>query len=171
MESLNVEEAYQKGLSNEKFGQIDDAERAYNAALAKDPLFSPAHLRLGLLALDRFQVEEAVEHFEKVLERDPSNGDAHYFLGVAYAELGKHLDARRNYYKILPTSDKYNLRDYGLGLLALSEGNLGEASEKLSAAAALVPEDVSVREAYAYLLRKARARGGSGNRAEGDSAT
>jgi Tfp pilus assembly protein PilF len=154
LESLNVEEAYQKGLSNEKFGQIADAERAYNAALAKDPLFSPAHLRLGLLALDRFQVEQAVEHFEKVLERDPSNGDAHYFLGVSYAELGKHLDARRNYYRILPNSDKYNLRDYGLGLLALNEGTLDEASQKLSAAAALNPENVAIREANAYLLRK-----------------
>ncbi len=154
LESLNVEEAYEKGLSNEKFGQIDDAERAYNAALAKDPLFSPAHLRLGLMALDRFQTNEAVEHFEKVLERDPSNADAHYLLGVAYADLGKDLDARRNYYKILPDSDKFNLRDYGLGLLALSEGNIGEASEQLSAAAALVPQDVSVREAYAYVLRK-----------------
>ena len=155
LESLNVEEAYQKGLGNEKFGQIADAVRAYNAALAKDPLFSLAHLRLGLLALDRFQVEEAVEHFEKVLERDPSNGEAHYFLGVSYAELGKHLDARRNYYEIPPSSDKYDLRDYGLGLLALNEGNLSEAWQKLSAAAALTPENVSVREAYAYLLRKA----------------
>ncbi|MGO8787673.1 MAG: DUF5107 domain-containing protein [Terriglobia bacterium] len=154
LESLNVEESYQKGLGNEKFGQIADAERAYNAALAKDPLFSLAHLRLGLLALDRFQVEEAADHFEKVLGRDPSNGDAHYFLGVAYAELGRDLDSRRNYYKILPSSDKYNLRDYGLGLLALKEGNFGEAAQKLSAAAALTPEDVSVREADAYMLRK-----------------
>ena len=154
LDSLNVEEAYQKGLSNEKFGQIADAERSYNAALAKDPLFSLAHLRLGLLALDRFQVEESVEHFEKVLERDPSSGDAHYFLGETYTELGKYLDARRNYYKILPSSDKYELRDYSLGLVALKEGNPGDASDKLSAAAALTPQDVSVREAHAYLLRK-----------------
>lgn len=154
IETLNVEEAYEKGLGNEKFGQIEDAESAYNAALAKDPLFSPANLRLGLLALDHFQVEKAVQYFEKVLERDPSNGDAHYFLGVAYAELGKDLDARRNYYKLLPDSDKFNLRDYGLGLVALSEGNFHLAADKLSAAAALNPEDVSVRQAYAYLLRK-----------------
>ena len=57
-----------------------------------------------------------------------ATADAHYFLGVAYADLGKDLDARRNYYKILPDSDKFNLRDYGLGLLALSEGNIGEAA-------------------------------------------
>lgn len=154
LETLPVEEAYELGLGREKFGQISDAERAYRAALAKDPLFSPAHLRLGLLALDRLQWEEAAQHFEKVLERDPTNGDAHYFLGVVDAELGRHLDARRQYYRILPSSDKFRRRDYVLGLLDLSEGSQSEALQELAAAAALTPEDVSVREAYAYLLRK-----------------
>jgi len=154
LETLPVEEAYQLGLGHEKFGQIDDAERAYNAALAKDPLFSPAQLRLGLLALDRFEWHEAAQHFEKVLERDPTNGDAHYFLGVVDAELGRQLDARRHYYRILPSSSKFERRDYALGLLDLSEGSHSEALQKLAAAAALTPGDVSVREAYAYLLRK-----------------
>ena len=154
LETLQAEEAYQFGLGHEKFGQISDAERAYNAALTKDPLFSPAHLRLGLLALDRFQWNEAAEHFEKVLERDPTNGDAHYFLGIIDAEMGRHLDARRHYYRILPSSDKFARRDYVLGLLDLCEGSYSEALHKLGAAAALTPEDTSVREAYAYLLRK-----------------
>ncbi len=154
LETLAAEEAYQLGLGHEKFGQIDDAERAYNAALAKDPLFSLAHLRLGLLALDRFEWHDAAQHFEKVLERDPTNGDAHYFLGIIAAESGRHLDAQRHYYRILPSSDKFERRDYVLGLLDLSGGNAGDALLKLEAAAALTPEDVSVREAYAYLLRK-----------------
>jgi tetratricopeptide (TPR) repeat protein len=154
LETLHVEEAYQVGLGHEKFGQISDAERAYEAALAKDPLFSPAHLRLGLLALDRFQWNEATQHFEKVLQRDPTNGDAHYFLGIVDAELGRYPDARRQYYRILPSSDKFGRRDYALGLLDLSEGNQSEALQELAAAAALTPEDVSVRQAYAYLLRK-----------------
>jgi tetratricopeptide (TPR) repeat protein len=154
VETLQAEEAYQLGLGQEKFGQISDAERAYKAAVAKDLLFSPAHLRLGLLALDRFQWNEATQHFEKVLERDPSNGDAHYFLGIVDAELGRRLDARRHYYRILPSSDKFARRDYALGLLDFSEGSQSEALQKLAAAAALTPEDVSVREAYAYALRK-----------------
>jgi tetratricopeptide (TPR) repeat protein len=154
LETLQVEEAYQLGLGHEKFGQISDAERAYKAALAKDPLFSPAHLRLGLLALERFQWDDAAGHFEKVLERDPTSGDAHYFLGIVDGELGRHLDARRHYYRILPSSDKFARRDYVLGLLDLSEGSNSEALHKLAAAAALTPEDTSVREAYAYLLRK-----------------
>ena len=152
--TLQVEEAYQLGLGKEKFGQISDAVRAYQAALAKDPLFSSAHLRLGLLALDRFQWDEAAQHFEKVLERDPTNGDTHYFLGIVDAEMGRYLDARRHYYRILPSSSKFERRDYVLGLLALQEGNQSVASDKLAAAAALTPEDVSVQEAYAYMLRK-----------------
>ena len=59
LDTLQVEELYQKGLAHEKFGQTDDAEEAYRAALAKDPLFSPVHLRLGLLAMDRFEYGEA----------------------------------------------------------------------------------------------------------------
>jgi tetratricopeptide (TPR) repeat protein len=154
LETLHVEEAYQVGLGHEKFGQISDAERAYRAALAKDPLFSPAHLRLGLLALDRFQWDEATQHFEKVLQRDPTNGDARYFLGIVDAESGRYLDARRHYYRIVPSSDKFGRRDYALGLLDLGEGNQSKALQELAAAAAHTPEDVSVRQAYAYLLRK-----------------
>ena len=75
LESLNVEEAYQKGLGNEKFGQIDDAERAYNAALAKDPtLFAWRICAWDCWRSIASRSNEAVEHFEKVLERDPSNG-------------------------------------------------------------------------------------------------
>jgi tetratricopeptide (TPR) repeat protein len=154
LETLHAEEAYQKGLGHEKFGEMNDAIEAYKAALARDPLFSPVHLRLGLLALDRFQEEKAVEHFEKVLERDPTNGDAHYYLGVVYSELNKRPEARRHYYRLLPSSGKFERRDYGLGVLALSEGDRCEACHKLSAAAALTPQDLSVRQAYAYLLRK-----------------
>lgn len=154
VETLPAEDAYQVGLGYEKFGLLDDAKRAYNAALAKDPLFSPPHLRLGLLALDRFETQEAIEHFEKVLERDPTNGDAHYYLGILYSELGRGLEARRHFYRLLPSSYAFLRRDYGLGLLALSEGKQTEALQKLSAAAAATPADISVREAYAYVLRK-----------------
>jgi tetratricopeptide (TPR) repeat protein len=154
LETLQAEEAYQKGMGHEKFGELNDAFAAYKAALAKDPLFSPVHLRLGLLALERFQDQEAIEHFKKVLERDPTNGDAHYYLGVVYSGLGKHLEARRHYYRLLPSSGKFEHRDYGLGLLALNEGDRCDACHKLSAASGLTPKDLSVRQAYAYLLRK-----------------
>jgi tetratricopeptide (TPR) repeat protein len=152
--TLTVDQIYQMGLGYQKFGRIDDAERAYKEALAKDPLFPPVQLQMGLLALRRFDTQEAIDHFNKVLERDPTNGEAHYYLGMIYSELARGLDAEREFYRILPTSNKFRLRDYMLGLLALKQGNLAGALHELSVAAAATPEDVSVKEAYAYMLRK-----------------
>lgn len=152
--TLTADQLYQMGLGYQKFGRIDDAERAYKQALAKDPFFAPVHLQMGLLALRRFETQDAIDHFNKVLERDPTNSDAHYYLGIIDSELGHYSDARRQFYLILPDSDKFQLRSYVLGLLELKEGDWATASRDLSSAAAMTPEDVSVREAYAYMLRK-----------------
>jgi len=153
-ETLQVEELYQKGLGHEKFGQIADAEAAYQMALSRDPLFSPVQLRLGLLALDRFDYGIATSHLEKVLARDPTNGDAHYFLGVICAGSGKRLEAERHFYRILPSSGRFERRDYMLALLALGEGDWEDAGRKLSRAASATPLDLAVRQAHAYALRK-----------------
>jgi tetratricopeptide (TPR) repeat protein len=153
-DALQVEELYQKGLGHEKFGQIADAEAAYRMALSRDPLFSPVQLRLGLLALERFQYDKAISHFDKVLERDPTNGDAHYFIGIAYEQSGKRLEAERHYYRILPSSGEFERRDYMLALLALEDGNREDAGVLLSRAASATPLDLSVRQAHAYILRK-----------------
>ncbi|MBL8206914.1 MAG: DUF5107 domain-containing protein, partial [Blastocatellia bacterium] len=154
METLTAEEAFQKGLAHEKFGQLEDAGQAYRAALAKDSHFTAPHLRLGLIALERAQHDDAIRDFQAVLERDPTNGEAHYFLATAYAELGKLAEARRHYFRLLPSSAKFDQREYGLGLLALNAGDFKEAETRLSQAVATVPMQLSVRQAYAFILRK-----------------
>jgi tetratricopeptide (TPR) repeat protein len=153
-ETLQVEELYQKGLGHEKFGQIADAEAAYQTAVVRDPLFSPVRLRLGLLAMERFQYDKAISHFEKVLERDPTNGDAHYFLGIAYAESGKRPEAERHFFRILPSSGKFERRDYMLALLALGNGDQLQAARMMTRAASATPLDPPVRQAHAYIMRK-----------------
>jgi tetratricopeptide (TPR) repeat protein len=154
VDTLTADQLYEEGLGYQKFGRIDDAERAYKEALRKDPLFPPVQLQMGLLALRRFDTQEAIDHFKKVLERDPTNGDAHYYLGMIDLELGKAADARLHFYRILPGSDKFRLRDYMMGLLALMEGDMASALHELSTAASILPEDVTVQEAYAYILRQ-----------------
>jgi len=158
IEKLTAEETFQKGLTHEKFGELEDADQAYRATLAKDGHFSAARLRLGLMALDRCQRDEAIKHFNAVLGRDPANGDAHYFLATALSELGYELgmkeEAERHYYRLLPSSAKFELRDYGLGLLALGAKSFKEAESRLSQAVCVAPTQLSARQAYAYTLRK-----------------
>lgn len=157
-ETLSVEELFQKGLGHEKFGQMEEAQRAYELVLERDGGFAAAHLQLGLLALDRLEHLRAAGHFQNVLERDPANGEAHTYLAVALAELGRREEAERHYLRVLPSSASYERRDYGLGLLALQAGDFEGAVRRLSSALAAVPADVSVLQAQAYLLRRSGKR-------------
>lgn len=101
---------------------------------------------------------ESIEHFNRVLERDPANGDAHYYLAVANAELGNIEEARRHYSRLLPSSGKFERRDYGLGLLALQEGDLEAAERFISQAAVSNATDLSVRQAHVFVFRKLNVR-------------
>jgi len=154
LETLTAEEAFQKGLTHEKFGEIEAARQAYQAALKKDGLFTGPHMRLGLIAPERSLPDEAVEHFRQVLTRDPANGEAHYHLGVALFELGKNDEAELHFMRLLPSAAKFEQRDYWLGLLKVRAGKLGEAVKLLSSAAAATPNQLQMRAANAFCMRK-----------------
>ncbi|MGH9844933.1 MAG: DUF5107 domain-containing protein [Blastocatellia bacterium] len=154
METLSAEEAFQKGLAHEKFGEIEAAREAYRAAINKDGLFTQPHLRLGFIALDRSLRDEAIEHFQKVLARDPANGEAHYTLGVAFFELGKDDEAELHFTRLLPSAAKFDQRDYWLGLLRLRAGKLRKAAALIAQAAAAAPMQLPMRAAHAFCLRK-----------------
>lgn len=153
-ETLSAEEAFQQGISYEKFGQLEEARQAYQLALTKDHLFAPAHLQLGLLALDRLQYAQAIEHFQHVLERDPVNSDAHYYLAVLYTEMGRTAEARLHYARLLPSSPNFDRRDYGLALLALQSDDMDEAGRLLDKAFVKNADESAVRQAHLYLNRK-----------------
>ncbi len=154
IEKLTAEETFQKGLAHEKFGELNEAAQAYRAALVKDSHFTAPRLRLGLMALDRCLYDQAITDFTAVLNRDPANGEAHYYLATAFSELGKRDDAVRHYFRILPSSAKFDQRDFGLGLLALAAKDFKEAVSRFAQATAATPAQLSMRQAYAYTLRK-----------------
>ncbi len=104
--------------------------------------------------MERFDYAGAAPQFEKVLERDPTNGDAHYFLGLISAGLGRRLEAERHFYRILPSSSKFDRREYCLGLVALRDLDWEGAAPLMARAAAAAPSDLSARQANAYVLRR-----------------
>lgn len=154
VENLTAEERFHKGLTLEKLGRIEQAEAAYREALSRDEGYTAPHLRLGLLALERLDPQGAAEHFRRVLERHPAHGDAHYYLAITLIRMERLDEARKELYRLLPSSAKFDQRDYWLGLLTLREGDLRQALPLLASAARTLPTQMSVRQAYAHLLRR-----------------
>jgi len=76
-------------------GQLDDAEAAYEAALAQDSSLAHAHLGLARLDLDREQLERARDHLRAAEQLDPGFREAHALLSETYRRLGVPEDAAR----------------------------------------------------------------------------
>jgi len=161
-DSLTLEELYLKGLTEEKLGRAERAEAAYREALQRDPSYVEPNLRLGLMALARFQEEEALQFFTRARERAPSNGDLHYLAGVTLTRLGRDKEARVHFYRLIPSAAPFDQRDLNLGLISLREGAYRSALALLQAASERLPEQTSALQAYAFALRK------SGRRAEAE---
>ena len=54
-------------------GQNDEAQAAFEAALAADPSLAEAHYHLGTLLVGQGKVPEAIEHLETYLASNPNN--------------------------------------------------------------------------------------------------
>jgi Tfp pilus assembly protein PilF len=151
---LTAEELFQKGLTEEKLGHLQLAETAYSEALSRDPHMIGPNLQLGLLAWTRLESQLAAEHFEKALQREPFNGDALFYLAMVHLELGNLDESRRLFYRLLPSSGKFEQRDYGLGLLAIKERDYPEAQSLLESAVKQLPLQLSAHQANALILRR-----------------
>ncbi len=79
----NVGEVY------EALGQWDEATRLFTAALARDPLSTPAHFELGLVRMCTDRPTEAEAEFRDVLNITPTWLSGHLFLGWVLQDEGR----------------------------------------------------------------------------------
>jgi tetratricopeptide (TPR) repeat protein len=86
---LSPEEHVNLGLSYEKNGEFDLAEKEYRIASEK---FPAAYVYLGNLAFARERLESAESFYRKALESDPLNADALNNLAWLYYSQRTNLD-------------------------------------------------------------------------------
>ena len=79
-------------------GKFDEAIPHYEAALAIDPNFVPAHINLTGPLAARGRIDEAIAHYRRALELDPSNA-------LARTKLDKLLRGQVPPRSLSPTSD------------------------------------------------------------------
>ncbi len=69
--------------------KLDDAEKAYVAALAVKPTFAKALVHLGKVRSTQKRFEEAIDPLTRALEGQPESGELNLLLGEAYLQTKK----------------------------------------------------------------------------------
>jgi tetratricopeptide (TPR) repeat protein len=65
---------FNKGIILLDTGHAQEAQAAFEAALAAEPPVAEAHFHLGTILVGQGQVQEAIEHFEAYLASNPQDG-------------------------------------------------------------------------------------------------
>lgn len=73
---------------------LDKAASLLKEAIAADPKYAEAYLRMGVLEQTRLHWAESTPYLEQCVELNPTGAEAHYRLSRAYAHLGRSQDAQ-----------------------------------------------------------------------------
>jgi tetratricopeptide (TPR) repeat protein len=125
----------------------------WSREVAEDP-GAPAFLSLARAYRRQGQRESAVEVLLRGLERNPEHVDAHVLLGVLYVEAGDRERAGDEWQTALRLDPGNFAASRGLGFLALERGDLDAARRHLETAVAARPDDPTVAQARAVLVRR-----------------
>ena len=69
---LTIEQALQQGVAAHNTGNLQEAERAYQAILQSQPKHPDANHNLGLIAISINQLEAALQLFKTALDVNPN---------------------------------------------------------------------------------------------------
>jgi Tfp pilus assembly protein PilF len=128
---------YMLGLSSWRAGQLDQAQHAFEAALARDPRQVKSLVNLARVLLEQKQATEALARVNEALAIDSGLGEAWRVLGRVQAQNGQteaSIEAYRTAIKI-DSTDVWALNN--LGLVLIDAGRFGEAVEPLTRAVQL----------------------------------
>ena len=87
------DQAREQGDIHLRLGQYDQAQAAYERALAADEGNARAHAGLGRLQRTRGEIEAALSHFNAALAADPALVLAHVEKAYALDALGRHAES------------------------------------------------------------------------------
>jgi Tfp pilus assembly protein PilF len=77
-------------------GQLDDAHRLCELALARDQLDPEAHLLMAAICQERGEVGTAVEALRRAIYLDPDSAPAHFLLGSLLLRQGEQRRGQRS---------------------------------------------------------------------------
>ena len=89
------------GFGNFQKGNYANAISLYREAMARNPNYAQAYLRLGEVYYAQDQTAQAVKEYGRALELFPQYVEAHYRLGVAYLKQQQPAKARTEFLAVV----------------------------------------------------------------------
>ena len=126
-------------------GDLDEARRADEAAIAIAPASPIAHNGAGLVAIDQHRPADAVREFERATALDPTNSSYWTNLGNARREVRDVAAAEQAYRRALDLDARGSDAANGLGVLLVESRRPAEAVPWLERAVAAAPDFVEAR--------------------------
>jgi tetratricopeptide (TPR) repeat protein len=126
-----AKEMFNKGVTAQNEGKVDQAVLAYKAAIAADPAYVDPYLNLGAIYFERNQLDDAAKTFQTAAEKDPKSVDAYANLARVEMKAKRYVESETAFKSAiaLDTKDAGLHRD--LGRVYFEKGNFPEAIGEL----------------------------------------
>jgi tetratricopeptide (TPR) repeat protein len=125
-----------------------EAKQSLKEAVRLDPDNPFYHYAFGAVLLQEKKSDEAIPHFRKYRDARPDDPHGNFALGVAYFDAYQLDAARKEFESVAARPETRVGANLYLGRLAVREGNLTEAADRLRKA---VESEPSSPEPYAEL--------------------
>lgn len=145
---------YNLAVSLNQLGQIDEAVRELEAALAIAPHYTQASELSGLIWLQKKDPMRARQYFQQVLATDPQNFAARYNLGALETVQGNWGEAEANLAAALAARPDSPEALNALGSLHLRQGELEKAAAAFRRTVQLKPDFAAAHYNLGLVLRK-----------------
>ncbi|PYL55333.1 MAG: hypothetical protein DMF29_02990 [Verrucomicrobia bacterium] len=115
------------GAALQQLGQVDKAEKEYNAALQIDPNYVKVHVNLALVLMSKSKFDEAKRYYERAIQLDPSAGEVRSGYAYLLERVGRADEARTEYENAIRLSPKSARLFYTYGAFLDKRGELDAA--------------------------------------------
>ncbi|HLP82813.1 MAG TPA: tetratricopeptide repeat protein [Phycisphaerales bacterium] len=138
-------DSLQRGTVLMEQGLTVEAAKAFELAIAENPLLTPAYMRLGEIRYKEGNLEAAEQAFGQAAGLEPTNFDAQYKYAMVLHEAGKFDAAIRTYLKALALRPDDFRANSNLAAAYLQSNEPREALPYAQRAIELNPNDAASR--------------------------
>ena len=133
----SIAEAFAQAVSLHQHGRTPEAERLYQAVLAREPDHLGALHQLSMLRLQQSAFDDAARLIHRAIDRDPNFSDGHNILGVALHALDRPADALQHFEQAIVIKPDHADAHYNRGKALQMLHRFAEAAECYRRALAL----------------------------------